>query len=150
MRHRIALGWIATLAIVLGATGLRAEDKKPEGPAPDAAADRAKDSRAHGPEGDKKFRDFQEVTKDAEKIDGLFRLHRKDEHLYAEIRQDQLDKPLLAPINIARGMAMAGEPLNFGDKWVLVFKRVGDKVHLIRRNVHYKAPAGSAVERAVQ
>ena len=57
---------------------------------------------------------------------------------------------MLAPINIARGMGMAGEPLNFGDQWVLVFKRVGDKVHLIRRNVHYKAPAGSAVERAVQ
>ena len=47
-------------------------------------------------------------------------------------------------------MAMAGEPLNFGDQWVLVFKRVGDKVHLIRRNVHYKAPTGSAVERAVR
>jgi hypothetical protein len=150
MRHCIALVGVTTLAIVLGAARLQAEDKKPEGNATDAAASKDKDSRGREPEGEKKIRDFNEVTKGAEKIDGLFTLHRKDEHLYAEIKPDQLDKPLLAPINIARGMAMAGEPLNFGDQWVLVFKRVGDKVHLIRRNVHYKAPHGSAVERAVQ
>ena len=47
-------------------------------------------------------------------------------------------------------MAMAGQPLNFGDQWVLIFKRSGDKLQVVRRNVHYKAPAGSAVERAVK
>ncbi|WP_406698026.1 zinc-dependent metalloprotease [Singulisphaera sp. Ch08] len=151
MRHLIALGWATTLVIVLGSTSLWAEeDKKPEGKAPDAAAGKDKAEHGRGAEGEKKFRDFNEVTKDSEKFDGLFTLHRKDEHLYAEIKADQFEKPLLVPINIARGMAMAGEPLNFGDQWVLVFKRVGDKVHLIRRNVHYKAPTGSAVERAVQ
>ena len=43
-----------------------------------------------------------------------------------------------------------GQPLNFGDEWVLVFKRVGDKVQLIRRNIHYKAPAGTPLEKAVK
>jgi len=47
-------------------------------------------------------------------------------------------------------MAMAGQPLNFGDEWVLVFKRVGDKVQLIRRNIHYKAPAGTPLDKAVK
>jgi hypothetical protein len=116
----------------------------------DAAVDKSKDIRGREPEGEKKFRDFNDVTKGSEKIDGLFTLHRKDEHLYAEIKPNQFDQPLLAPINIARGMAMAGQPLNFGDQWVLIFKRAGDKVQLIRRNVHYKAPAGSAVEKAVK
>ena len=95
MRHLIALGWVTTLSIVLGPPGLRAEEKKPEGKAPDAAADKAKDKDARGQtaEGEKKFRDFNEVTKGAEKIDGLFTLHRKDEHLYAEVKPDQMTSP---------------------------------------------------------
>ena len=114
------------------------------------AANKANGGTTKKDDSEKKFRDFAEVTKGAEKIDGLFTLHHKDEHLYAEIKPNQFDQPMLAPIAIARGMAMAGQPLNFGDEWVLLFKRVGDKVQLIRRNIHYKAPAGSPLEKAVK
>lgn len=104
---------------------------------------------SHAPE--KKYRDFAEVTKGAEKIDGgLFTLHKKDDHLYAEIKPFQFDQPLLAPIVISKGMASAGNPLNFGDEWVIAFHRVGDRVQVIRRNIHYKAPAGTPLERAVK
>jgi hypothetical protein len=48
MRHLIALGWVTTLVLGLGSTGLWAEDKKPEGKAPDAAADKDKDDKATG------------------------------------------------------------------------------------------------------
>ena len=51
---------------------------------------------------------------------------------------------------IARGIATAGVPLNFGDEWVLRFHRVGDKLQLVRRNIHYKAPAGTPLEKAVK
>ncbi len=47
-------------------------------------------------------------------------------------------------------MTMAGQPLNFGDEWVLIFHRVGDKVQLVRRNVHFKAPSGTPIEKAVK
>ncbi len=109
-------------------------------------------SSAEQPKGqeDKKFRDFQEVVKGAHQIDGYFTLHRKDEHLYAEIRPHQFDQPFLMPIAIARGMEMAGQPLNFGDEWVLTFRRAGDKVQVVRRNVRYKAPSGSPIEKAVK
>ena len=99
---------------------------------------------------EQKFGDFNEVTKDSEKYEGLFTLYEKDDHLYAEIKPFQFDQPLLSPIAIAKGMAMAGSPLNFGDEWVLVFKRVGDRVQLVRRNVHYKAPSGTPLEKAVK
>ena len=132
---RILTGaWAAALAVAMGsggAVGPGARPRNGEGPA-------------------KKFRDFAEVTKDAEKIDGLFTLHHKDDHLYAEIKPNQFDQPMICPIAIAKGMASAGQPLNFGDEWVLVFKRVGDQVQLIRRNIHYKAPAGTPLEKAVQ
>ncbi len=45
---------------------------------------------------------------------------------------------------------MAGQPLNFGDEWVLTFHRTGDKVQLIRRNVRYKAGSGTPLEKAVK
>ena len=99
---------------------------------------------------DKKFRDFNEVVKGATQIDGYFTLHRKDDHLYAEIKNHQLDQPFLMPIAIAQGMEMAGHPLNFGDEWVLAFRRVGDRVQVVRRNVHYKASAGTPLEKAVK
>ena len=64
--------------------------------------------------------------------------------------RDQFDKPFLCPIAIARGMGMGGYTLNFDEQWVLLFKRVGDKVHLIRRNVHFQAKPGSPVAKAVE
>ena len=131
---RIRTGaWAAALAVAMGSGALWAQE-----PA----------SKREGPP--KKFRDFAEVVKDADKIDGLFTLHRKDDHLYAEIKPNQLDQPMICPIAIARGMASAGQPLNFGDEWVLVFKRVGDKIQLIRRNVHHKAASGTPLDKAVR
>jgi hypothetical protein len=97
-----------------------------------------------------KFRDFAEVTRGLERFDGLFTLYRTNEILYAEVKPNIMDQPLLAPIAIARGMAMAGQPLNFGDEWILVFHRDGDKVQLIRRNIHYLAPPGTPLEKAVK
>ena len=33
---------------------------------------------------------------------------------------------------------------------VLIFKRAGDRIQLIRRNIRYKASAGSALDKAVK
>jgi len=98
----------------------------------------------------KKFEDFDKLVKGAKQYDGLFRLFHKDEHLYAEVRPDQLGKEFLCPIAIARGAGMGGYTLNFDEQWVLIFKRVGDKVQLIRRNVHFRAKADSPAAHAVE
>jgi hypothetical protein len=99
---------------------------------------------------EKKFEEFDKVVKGAKEYDGLFKLYQKDENLYAEIRQDQFDKGLLCPMAVARGGGLGGFTLNFDEQWVLLFKRVGDKVQLIRRNVHYRAKAGSPLATAVE
>ena len=97
-----------------------------------------------------KYRPYKEVTDKATKHDGFLTLFEKEENLYAEIKPDQFDQPMLSPITIARGLAMAGNPLNFGDEWILMFHRAGDKVQLIRRNVTVKAPEGTPIEKAVK
>ena len=98
----------------------------------------------------KKFQDFNELTKDSKKYEGFITLHEKEQHLYAEIKPQQLEQPILAPIVIARGSASAGSPLNFGDEWVLMFRRVDDKLQLLRKNIHFTAPAGTPLDKAVK
>ncbi len=99
---------------------------------------------------DNRFGDFNALTQGAKVYEGLFKLYQKDEHLYMEIPPQHLNKPVLCPIAIARGGGLGGYTLNFDEQWVLVFKRVGDKIHLIRRNVHFKARAGSPTAKAVE
>ncbi len=141
MKRILRMGWITALAVVVSAGGLWAdEDDSPADDDHESATVKKANGTSKKDDSEKKFRDFAEVTKGTEKFEGFFTLHHKDEHLYAEIKTNQINQPMLAPIAIARGMAMAGQPLNFGDEWVLLFKRVGDKIQLIRRNIHYKAP----------
>lgn len=99
---------------------------------------------------DKKYPDFNELVKGAKVYDGLFTLHQKDDHVYAEIKQTQFDKPYLLPIAVARGAGMGGTTLNFGDQWVILFKKVDDKVFVIRRNTRFTAKTGTPEARAVQ
>ena len=149
------------LATIAGVPFGLADDKppKPTGPAPSNPTALVDFDMPHSmPSGHggspdandpKRYRDFNDVTSGSARHEGLFSLYQKEDHLYAEIKPFQFDQPILAPIAIARGLMMAGVPLNFGDEWVLVFHRSGDKVQLIRRNVHVKAPSGTPIEKAV-
>lgn len=97
-----------------------------------------------------KFEEFDKVVAGAKVHDGLFKLYEKDEHVLAELQPGQLDRPYLCAVSLARGgMDQAGWTLNGDEQWVVAFKRVGDKVHLIRKNVRYKAGSGP-VARALE
>jgi hypothetical protein len=103
-----------------------------------------------GPAVRDRFGDFNTLVRGAKVYDGLYKLHHKDDHLYMEIPQQKLNQPFLCPIAVARGGGLGGYTLNFDEQWVLLFQRVGDKVHLIRRNVHFKANPGTPTARAVE
>lgn len=123
---------LALIAVVAMATALVAQ-----APAPEDAPE-------------KKFGDFQKLVRGAKEFEGLFRLYLKDDHVYMEIQPHQFNRPLLAPMSIASGLGMGGDTLNMDEQWVLMFRRVGDKIHLIRRNVHFRANPMSPVARAVE
>ncbi len=93
--------------------------------------------------------EFQSISKTAKTQEGLFKLYQKDERVYAELLPHHFGKNLLVPIAVAKGAGVGGMTLNFEEQWVVYFKRVGNQVHLIRRNVHYKARPGSPTARAV-
>jgi len=149
MSRIIAWGWAAALTVSLIGADLPAQEPGPDGPAIDfqqviAGARAGRMGRAApGP-----FQDFNVVTQGAEKIEGLFTLHKKGDHLYAEIQPMQFNQPLLVPVTIARGMASAGAPVG-DDDMVLIFRRVGDRIQLVRRNIHFKA-SGSSLDKSVK
>src|SRR5262249_54562588 len=86
-----------------------------------------------------RFPDFNTVIRGDKEHDGFFKLYHKEDKVYLEIRPDQMEKQWLCSISVARGGGLGGHMLNFEEEWVLSFRRVGDRVFLIRRNVHFKA-----------
>src|SRR6185503_11416647 len=79
---------------------------------------------------EKPYADWKKVTKDTEVKKGFFTLYQKRENLYAEIRPDQLDKPVLGIWSIARGIGrdfVLGGLSIFNDR-MLEFHRSGDRV----------------------
>ena len=145
------LGWFAALAAAVFAAGPRANGQEPQPPVNidfEEVVAAARNAGAHHGPGNN-FRDFNEVTRQAEKTEGLFTLYKTGDHLYAEIRPDQFNQPLLTPVTIARGMAQAGMPVGDDDR-VLIFRRVGERIQIVQRNIHYKAPAGTPIEKAVK
>lgn len=159
LRFRASLNALVAFGFACGVTA-RADDKPAQPPAQGGQSNidietimRARSGGGGGsPSANdpKRYRDFNDITKDATKYDGLFTLHQKDDHLYAEIKPMQFDQPLLVPMMIARGLGSAGTPIGFGDELVVMFHRAGDKVQLIRRNVKVKAPSGTPIEKAVR
>jgi hypothetical protein len=128
----------ATVAAETGAAG--GEQSKP---ATAAAAEQPKP----------KYPPFAEVTKDHETIDGLIRMHRKGNRLLGEIGGRQLNKDFIVLISIAKGIGqgslLGGMSWGFGDDWIWQFRKVDDRIHLVRRNVRFTADKADPQERAI-
>jgi hypothetical protein len=120
----------------------------------DAGKEQAKPAASEEKNPKPKYPPFDEVTKDATKIDGLITLYRKDDQLLAEIGTGQLDRDYIVLITIARGIGqtpiVGGFSWGFGDDAVWQFRRAGENIQLVRRNVRFTADAGSPTEKAVK
>jgi hypothetical protein len=145
MSRIIGVGWATVLTVGLMAADVAAQEPRSidfEGVV--AGARRAPRGGA-GP-----FRDFNEVTLGAEKVEGLITLYKKGEHLYAEFMPHQLNQPLLVPVTIARGIGQTGTPITRSDEPVIIFRRVDDRIQLVRRNIHFKATPGTPLDKSVK
>ncbi len=145
-------------AFALPAFVKAADDEKPMAPksavveAVGAEADKGdkKDKKDKKP----KFPPFSDVVKDPKTTEGLIKLHQSKSRLFAELSPSQFDKDFIVVIAIARGIAqgplLGGMTWGFGDDWIWQFRRVEDKVHVVRRNVRFRAKSGSPSEDAVK
>ncbi len=85
--------------------------------------------------------------KDAKTIGGLIPLYQKENTLYAELSNSQYGDEFIVLIAIARGIGRnplyGGMTWGYGDDWVWTFKKIDERVHVIRKNVRFKADSGS-------
>ncbi|MEK6239204.1 MAG: DUF5118 domain-containing protein, partial [Planctomycetales bacterium] len=98
-----------------------------------------------------KKKPYAEVIKDAKTITGVVKLHHLKSKLYLELKTTQLNQDFLVLTTIARGIAERG--LLGGmtwDDWLWQFRKVDDRIHIVSRNTHYTAKAGSPEASAVK
>ena len=100
-----------------------------------------------------KYRPYEDVIKDATTLNGFLKMHRKGGTLYGEISPSQLNRDFIVLISIAKGIGRqplyGGMSWGFGDDWVWQFRKVGEAVHVVRKNVRFKANPNSPEAKAV-
>jgi hypothetical protein len=154
---RLSTLWVlsAALSFVLLANGVLPCCTLADEPTVKSKEELVKAMTAKPPEEPKKFPDWEKVVGKATRMEGLFPLYynEKEQKLFMEIRHDQLDKEMILPIAIAKGAGLwflGGATLNFGDQWLISFRRAGDRVLVVRHNVRFRAEAGSPQADAVK
>ncbi len=129
--------WSLVVALLLSAAGpLTAADAKP------AASAAKKKSK------------FDMLTDGMTKVDGMWTMYHKNQRLLVDLKSSDLNKEYLLSTSIARGIGagsvLGGMTWGFGDDALWVFKKVGDKIHVIRRNVRFKASKSGPTADAVK
>ena len=94
---------------------------------------------------------FAEVTRGATEMEGFFPLWRKDEKVWIEIPEARWNQPFLLTINVASSVGQRGlYASQMGRSWMAQFRRIGNQVQLIARNVDYRAEGNPALQRAIR
>jgi Met-zincin/Domain of unknown function (DUF5117) len=158
IKHLVSGCLVLPLSVLL-AVGAQGQESSPAAadaaPAADAAKEKADDKTTTeaAAKAKPKQPSFEDVTKDHETIDGLIRLHRKGNHLLGELGSGQLDKDFIVLISIAKGIGrgaiLGGMSWGFGDDWIWQFRKVDDRIHLVRRNVRFTASKSDPQAKAI-
>ena len=114
-------------------------------PSAETAASEADPEDDEDDEEDDPFKPWDETLKDTKKIDGFLPLHRKDDGtLYAEIPKERLGDPFGLILHISQGVGAFNlhDGLRLSNTRLMQFRRVDHKVHLVHRNVRFRADEG--------
>jgi len=105
------------------------------------------------------LRTFSEATRDAKESPGLFNVWQRDDKVLIEIQPEQLEHQYFFSTNLDQGLGesrfLAGSMTSslsrkFGGPSIVVFRKVGNNVQLVARNVKYTAQPGTPEARAVE
>ncbi len=101
-----------------------------------------------------KYPPASKVLQDTKEIEGLLTLHFSDQKLMAELDSADMGKDYIVLITIARGIGqtpiLGGFSWGFGNDWVWQFRKVGENIQVVRRNVRFRAKAGTPTAEAVK
>src|ERR1700679_2452901 len=93
------------------------------------------------------------LTEGMKSADGLFKVWYNDQRLLMLIKSSDLDKEFIVLTSIPKGIShndvIGGMSWGFEDDVLWVFKKVGDNIHVLRRNVRFTANPGTPEAEAV-
>lgn len=95
---------------------------------------------------------FEQLTTGMKKYEGLVTVYSKDQQILVDLKNHQLGQDFLMLSSIARG-ATQGNVLGgmtWGDDVLWSFRKVGEKIHVLRKQVKFKARPGSPEAAAVK
>ncbi len=98
-----------------------------------------------------KYKPWGKVLKDAESHDGLIKVWTKDEDVYFELSEENMEVPYLAISCISQGIGSnfvyGGLPV---DEMMFDFKRDKDHVQMRRLSTNFRAPGDEGLENAIK
>lgn len=101
-----------------------------------------------------KYPPFSKLTEETTKIEGLLTLHQGETKLFAELESGDFNRDFIVLMTIARGIGqtplLGGFSWGFGDDAVWQFRKAGEHVHVVRRNVRFRADKDSPSAEAVR
>jgi Met-zincin/Domain of unknown function (DUF5117)/Domain of unknown function (DUF5118) len=123
--------------------------KNPDGKKPEDS--KKPDEKTKPPKRDD-LEPFNEVTKDTQRLDGLFTLYRNKEKnkIYLEIKPEQLNKNFLTTATLESGIGQggiySGMPLQ---DFLFYFQRVNNNLQFVVRNVNFRTNEGDPQARSL-
>ncbi len=133
----------ALIALVVASTLTFAPAQAQEG-APAAAAAAPAGGPPGAPPAAPAPRPHAVVIKDAKELPGLYKMFKKDEKVWIEIKPDQFDKPFYFTWNIPQSVGERGlYGSQMGGGRMVVWKKIGNQIQLIAKNTEFHAKAGT-------
>ena len=98
-----------------------------------------------------KSQSFEDLVKDMDVIPGLFTMYWDEDKdkVYLKIKQNQLDKVYFCDVTRNSGDAFMFDSGAMLQSFPFVFKKVGDRIQFIHKNVMFRAEPDAAISRAV-
>ncbi|QDU79984.1 hypothetical protein Pla110_17060 [Polystyrenella longa] len=110
-------------------------------------------STVHAEEAKSKFETLT-TAKGMKHVSGMWDIYYSEEKMLVHLKSTHLNKDYLFLTSIARGISegavLGGMSWGFGDDVLWSFKKVGEKIHVLRRNVRFKADPKTPEAEAVK
>lgn len=119
-----------------------------------ATSQKATGDQAAADKTEKKESKFEELTKDAQKVEGYFDLYHHEDKLYLSVPKDRMNEKFLMNFELARGIGSSGlyggSMLNIFEGLMVSFQNHEGKLFLIQHPHRYKAEEDTPEAKAVE
>ena len=95
---------------------------------------------------------FENLVEDMDEIPGLFKMYwdKDKDEVFLEIQQNQLDKVYFCDVTRSSGDAFMFDSGAMLQSFPFIFKKVGNRIQFIHKNVYFRAEPDAAISKAIE